>query len=149
AESPTKAEPFHAVFCQDWRIRPKDHREFARLTQAELRAAPHMRGSPRVHAAVAGCVGWPDEVNNPQHRLRITDAPKILMLHSRHDPANDFAWAANVHRQTRGTTVLLPYEGAGHSVYGRGDCTRGAVDEYLTELRLPISGTSCAPAGTG
>ncbi|NUT27198.1 MAG: alpha/beta fold hydrolase [Streptomyces sp.] len=149
AEPPTKAEPFHAVFCQDWRIRPKDHREFARQTQAELRAAPHMRGSPRVHAAVAGCVGWPDEVNNPQHRLRITDAPKILMLHSRHDPANDFAWAANVHRQTRGTTVLLPYEGAGHSVYGRGDCTRGAVDEYLTELRLPISGTSCAPAGTG
>lgn len=144
----TKAEPFHAVFCQDWRIRPKDHREYAKLTQAELRAAPHMRGSPRVHAAVAGCVGWPDEVNNPQHRLRITEAPKILMLHSRHDPANHFAWAANIHRQTRGTTVLLPYEGAGHSVYGRIDCTRDAVDDYLTELRLPAAGSSCAPVGT-
>ncbi|MFG2550965.1 alpha/beta fold hydrolase [Streptomyces sp. NPDC048581] len=144
----TKAEPFHAVFCQDWRIRPKDHREYAKLTQAELRAAPHMRGTPRVHAAVAGCIGWPDEVNNPQHRLRITEAPKILMLHSRHDPANHFAWAANVHRQTRATTVLLPYEGAGHSVYGRSDCTRDAVDDYLTELRLPRAGSSCVPAGT-
>ncbi|GAA4080959.1 alpha/beta fold hydrolase [Streptomyces shaanxiensis] len=149
AEQQTKAEPFYAVFCQDWRIRAKDYREYARLTQAELRAAPHMRGSPRVHRAVAGCVGWPDEVNNPQHRLRITEAPKILMLHSRHDPANHFTWAANVHRQTRGTTVLLPYEGAGHSVYGRSDCTRDAVDDYLMELRLPMAGSSCAPAGTG
>ncbi|MGN9762303.1 alpha/beta fold hydrolase [Streptomyces sp. SD31] len=148
ADQQTTAEPFYAVFCQDWRIRAKDYREYAELTRAELRAAPHMRGSPRVHPAVAGCIGWPDEVNNPQHRLRITEAPKILMLHSRHDPANHFTWAANVHRQTRGTTVLLPYEGAGHSVYGRSDCTRGAVDEYLTELRVPSTGSSCAPAGT-
>ncbi|MET9831586.1 alpha/beta hydrolase [Streptomyces sp. NPDC006385] len=145
----TKAEPFYAVFCQDWRFRAKDHREFARLTEAELRAAPHMRGSPRVHAAMAGCVGWPDEVNNPQHRLRITEAPKILMLHSRHDPANPHAWATNVHRQTRGTTVLLTYEGAGHSVYRRSDCTRDAVDDYLVELRVPADGSRCAAADPG
>jgi pimeloyl-ACP methyl ester carboxylesterase len=148
ADQQTEAEPFYAVFCQDWRIRAKDYREYAGLTQAELRAAPHMRGSPRVHPAVAGCIGWPDEVNNPQHRLRITEAPKILMLHARHDPANHFTWAANVHRQTRGTTVLLPYEGAGHSVYGRSDCTRDAVDGYLTRLKVPSAGSSCAPAGT-
>lgn len=146
AEQQTRTEPFHAVFCQDWRFRPKGYREFAALTEAELRAAPHMRGTPRIHQAVAGCVGWPDEVNNPQHRLRITEAPKILMLHSLHDPANNYAWAANVHRQTRRTTVLLPYEGAGHSVYNRSDCTRDAVDDYLTELKLPRAGSSCAPA---
>ncbi|MGW1373013.1 alpha/beta fold hydrolase [Streptomyces sp. NPDC002446] len=145
-EQRTTAEPFHAVFCQDWRFRPRDFREFAGLTEAELRAAPHMRGSPRVHAAVAGCVGWPNEVNNPQHRLRITDAPKILMLHSLHDPANHYAWATRIHRQTRRTTVLLPYEGAGHSVYGRSDCTRDAVDDYLTELKPPSAGSRCAPA---
>jgi pimeloyl-ACP methyl ester carboxylesterase len=143
---PTTAEPLYAVFCQDWRFRPKNYREYASLTAAELRAAPHMRGSPRVHAAVAGCVGWPDEVNNPQHPLRVTKAPRILMLHSLHDPANHYAWAVNVHRQTRRTTVLLPYEGAGHSVYGRSDCTRGAVDDYLTELKLPNAGGRCAPA---
>ncbi|MEV7959378.1 alpha/beta fold hydrolase [Streptomyces sp. NPDC088141] len=146
AEEQTRAEPFSAVFCQDWRFRPKDYREYAGLTEAELRAAPHLRGSPRVHPAVAGCVGWPNEVNNPQHRLRVTEAPKILMLHSLHDPANNYAWATNVHRQTRGTTVLLPYEGAGHSVYGRSDCTRGAVDDYLMERKLPGAGSRCAPA---
>ncbi|MFI8434436.1 alpha/beta fold hydrolase [Streptomyces sp. NPDC079020] len=146
AEERTRAEPFYAVFCQDWRFRPRNYREYAGLTEAELRAAPHLRGSPRVHAAVAGCVGWPDTVNNPQHRLRITEAPKILMLHSRHDPANNYAWVANVHRQTRRTTVLLPYEGAGHSVYGRTDCTRDAVDHYLIERKLPSAGSRCPPA---
>ncbi|MGW1954470.1 alpha/beta hydrolase [Streptomyces sp. NPDC001920] len=146
AQPATEALPFHAVLCEDWRFRPKDHREFSRLTEAELRAAPHLRGSPRVHGAMAGCVGWPDEVNNPQHRLRITQAPEILMLHSRHDPANPYAWARNVHRQTRGTTVLLTYEGAGHSVYGRSDCTRDAVDDYLVNLTVPADGSSCAAA---
>ncbi|CAM5744390.1 hypothetical protein SALBM311S_04701 [Streptomyces alboniger] len=146
AEEQTRPEPFYAVFCQDWRFRPKNHREFASLTEAELKAAPHLRGSPRVHQAVSGCVGWPDKVNNPQHRLRITAAPKILMLHSLHDPANNYAWATNVHRQTRRTTVLLPYEGAGHSVYGRSDCTRDAADDYLTERKLPSAGSRCAPA---
>ncbi|MFC9860089.1 MULTISPECIES: alpha/beta hydrolase [unclassified Streptomyces] len=68
------------------------------------------------------------------------------MVHSPHDPANDYAWAANVHRQTRGTTVLLPYEGAGHSVYGRGDCTRDAVDDCLRERKPPSAGSRCAPA---
>ena len=146
AEAQTRPEPFYAVFCQDWRFRPKNYQEYASLTEAELKAAPHLRGSPRVHQAVAGCVGWPNKVNNPQHRLRITAAPKILMLHSLHDPANNYAWAINVHRQTRGATVLLPYEGAGHSVYGRSNCTRDAVDDYLTERKLPGAGSRCAPA---
>jgi hypothetical protein len=108
-----------------------------------------MRGSPRVHAALAGCVGWPDEVNNPQHPLRITKAPRILLLHSRHDPANNYAWATHVHRQTRGTTVLVTYEGAGHSVYGRSDCTRGAVDGYLVSLTVPKDGSGCPAVGPG
>ncbi|MFI0778356.1 alpha/beta fold hydrolase [Streptomyces sp. NPDC021212] len=139
-----ESEAFPAVFCQDWRIRARNYPEYARLTAAELRAAPHMRGSPRVHAGVAGCLGWPDQVNNPQHRLRITKAPKILLMHSRHDPANNYSWVTHVHRQTRGTTVLLTYEGAGHSVYGRSDCTRGAADGYLTALKVPDDGSRCA-----
>lgn len=67
------------------------------------------------------------------------------MVHSPHDPANDYAWATNVHRQTHGTTVPLPYEGAGHSVYGRGDRTRDAVDD-LRERKPPSAGSRCAPA---
>lgn len=140
---PTQAQPFHAVFCQDWRMRPENYREYAALTRAEFRAAPHMRGTPRVHEAVAGCIGWPNQVNNPEHPLRITEAPKILLLHARHDPANHFSWVTYIHQQTRETTVLLPWEGAGHSAYGRNDCTRGAVDDYLAKLALPAPGSQC------
>lgn len=40
-------------------------------------------------------------------------------------------------------TVLLTYEGAGHSVYGRSDCTRDAMDN-LTALKVPADGSHCA-----
>ncbi|MFI6373795.1 alpha/beta hydrolase [Streptomyces sp. NPDC050546] len=146
ADEPLEAQPLFAVFCQDWRFRPRDHREFARLTAAERQAAPHMRGSPRVHAALAGCVGWPERVNNPQHDLRLTKAPKLLLMHSRHDPANPLSWAAEVRRQTRGRAVLLTYEGAGHRVYDRSDCTRDAMDGYLVALKVPRDGGTCAAA---
>lgn len=61
----------------------------------------------------------------PQHRLRITNAPKILMLNALHDPPTAYEWAVNAHRQSRNATVLLTYEGWGHGVYDRSDCTRG------------------------
>ncbi|MFE5890839.1 alpha/beta hydrolase [Streptomyces sp. NPDC056462] len=109
-----------------------------------MRAAPHMRGASRggrLHRPARR--GEQPAAQSAHHR-----GARIPMLHSRHDPANHFSWAANMHRQTRGTTVPLPYEGAGHSVYGRSDCTRDAVDDYLTELRIPSPGSSCAPAAT-
>ncbi|MBB5955526.1 pimeloyl-ACP methyl ester carboxylesterase [Saccharothrix tamanrassetensis] len=136
--------PFPAVFCQDWAIRVKDHREFSSLVRRARQLAPHMRGSSLGHVAIAGCVGLPEKVNNPQHRLRIKHAPKILMLNALHDPATGYEWAVNAHRQSRDTTVLLTYEGWGHGVYSRSACTRGASDSYLIERKVPRDGTRCA-----
>lgn len=134
--------PLLAVFCQDWQFRVKDHRAFADLTAAELRLAPHMRGAT-AHIALAGCLGWP-RANNPQHRLRFTDAPKILLMNARHDPVSAYSWVTNLRKQTRRSTVLVTYDGWGHNVYRRSDCTRGAVDPYLTALTVPENGTRCA-----
>lgn len=103
-----------------------------------------MRGSSLGHRATAGCVGLPEKVNNPQHRLRIKDAPKILMTNALYDPATGYEWAVNAHRQSRDTTVLLTYEGWGHGVYRRSDCTRGATDDYLINLKTPRPGARCA-----
>jgi pimeloyl-ACP methyl ester carboxylesterase len=136
--------PFAAVFCQDFRFRVKDHRELAGLVAEARRLAPHVRSNPLGHSAVTDCIGFPDKANNPQHRLRITTAPKILMLNSLHDPATAYAWAANAHEQSRDKTVLLTYEGWGHGVYRRSDCTRGATDAYLLNLTVPRDGTRCA-----
>ncbi|QQQ75207.1 alpha/beta fold hydrolase [Saccharothrix sp. 6-C] len=140
----TARNPFPAVFCQDWAIRVKDHRQFAALVDRTRQLAPHMRGSSLGHRATAGCVGLPERVNNPQHRLDVEHAPKILMLNALHDPATGYEWAVNAHRQSRDTTVLLTYEGWGHGVYDRSDCTRGATDEYLVDLKAPRPGARCA-----
>ncbi|MEU4803485.1 alpha/beta fold hydrolase [Actinosynnema sp. NPDC023587] len=145
AFAPVTAEnPFPAVFCQDWAIRVKNHREFSTLVHRARQIAPHMRGSALGHSAVAGCVGLPEKVNNPQHRLDIDHAPEILMLNALHDPATGYEWAVTANRQSRDTTVLLTYEGWGHGVYDRSECTRGKTDSYLIDRRVPRHGTRCA-----
>ncbi len=148
SEPDTRPFPFLAVFCQDWAFRVKDHAELARLTAAELRQAPHLRGSI-AHGPIAGCVGWPDRVNNPQHRLRVTGSPRILLMNARHDPVNPMSWVTNVHRQARGAADLIVYEGWGHQVYNRDGCTRTAVDRHLIgEPPRPASGTTAPRRGT-
>ncbi|GAA3461782.1 alpha/beta fold hydrolase [Saccharothrix longispora] len=144
AAQETVENPFPAVFCQDWAIRVKNHREFSALVNRANQLAPHMRGGSLGHSAIAGCVGLPEKVNNPQHRLRIEDSPKILMSNALHDSATGYEWAVNAHRQSRDKTVLLTYEGWGHGVYDRSDCTRGATDEYLIALKTPRPGARCA-----
>ena len=136
--------PFAAVFCQDYRYRVKDYRELDSLVTEARRLAPHMRGSRLGHLAVAGCIGASPRANNPQHRLRITTGPKILMLNAVHDPATAYVWATNAHSQSRAKTVLLTYEGWGHGAYRRSDCTRGTSDDYLVTLTVPRDGIRCA-----
>jgi pimeloyl-ACP methyl ester carboxylesterase len=144
AEEPETAQnPFPAVFCQDWQIRIRDYREYVRLYASEQRNAPNMRTSSLGHSAAASCIGLGD-ATNPQHRLRISGAPEILMLNSLYDPATAYEWAVNANRQAGRATTLLTYEGWGHGVYDRSECTRGAVDDYLTDLVVPADGTRCA-----
>jgi pimeloyl-ACP methyl ester carboxylesterase len=134
---------FQAAFCSDWSLPVRTFAEYKALEATENAIAPHMRGGALGHTAIAGCIGLPEKVNNPQHRLNIKNAPKILMLNALYDPATGYAWAANAHRQSRDTTVLLTYEGWGHGVYGRSECTRVSVDTYLATLKTPKPGSRC------
>ncbi|MEO6090385.1 MAG: alpha/beta hydrolase [Umezawaea sp.] len=154
AQQPTQVSAFAAdevvdhvfppVFCEDWHLPVRDFAEYRALDAAERAVSPHMRGGGRAHSSITACVGWPDPVNNPQHRLDIDNAPKILMVNALHDPATAYSWAANAHRQTRGTTVLLTYEGWGHGVYGRSACVDTAVDTYLAKVKTPQRNARCA-----
>jgi pimeloyl-ACP methyl ester carboxylesterase len=136
--------PFQAVFCSDYSLPIRNFQDYSVVHAIEVGLAPHMRGGQLGHTASVGCAGWTDKVDNPQHRLRIDDAPEILMLNSVHDPATPHAWAANAHRQTRDTTTLVTYDGWGHGVYTHSACTHAAVDNYLTALTVPKDGTHCA-----
>lgn len=140
AESPAPA------LCQDWRLRVRDHRDYTRYAKAMREVAPHMRTSPDDLTAALVCAVWPDKATNPQHRLRLKNTPKLLLINSLYDPATGYDSAVAVHRQARHTSVLVTYEGAGHGVYDRTPCTRSIVDRYLLDLRVPAAGTRCPAA---
>ncbi|GAA2987177.1 alpha/beta hydrolase [Actinokineospora diospyrosa] len=137
--------PFLPIFCQDWQIRPRTFTEYTGLLRRARELSPHMSRAFLGHDVLHGCVGLPD-ATNPQRRLNLSNAPKILMLNNLHDPSTGYDWAKSLHRQTRGTTVLLTYEGWGHASYIRTNCIRAAADRYLITLHTPPNNTHCAPA---
>ncbi|WP_067821579.1 alpha/beta hydrolase [Actinomadura kijaniata] len=133
------------VFCSDWRLPVRDHREYASIVREMDRVAPDMPYLMPLHA-VAACLGWP--ADNPQHRLKVRGAPPILVSNAVHDPATGYPWAVSVARQLGRQGVLLTYEGAGHGSVTSGPCMENAVDRYLVELAVPPRGTRCPAVGT-
>jgi pimeloyl-ACP methyl ester carboxylesterase len=129
-----------AVMCADHRFRFSSEQEWAR-TWAELKQmAPVMR-THFAWQAVSFCSSWPLPATNPQHEPRIK-AP-VLILNGRHDPATSMEWARNVHGMIRGS-ALVTYEGSGHGIYLRNDCTKAVTNRYYIDRVLPAAGTSCA-----
>lgn len=143
AESPNIVPNYESVrlamVCQDFSFRIRNFQEYSRLRAEELRRSPAMRGSFIGHDEPTACIGVHGPPSNPPHRLDIGAAPKILVLNSRHDANTPYAWAVNIHRQAPRNTALFTYEGWGHIAYYRSACTRGGVDSYLLELRVPAS----------
>lgn len=137
-------EDVRPQFCQDWSVPVRTHQELDTMYKVSLKVAPRMRTSVLALSSITQCIGWPGQVNNPQHQLKVKGAPTILMLNGLHDPATGYAWALNVKRQLGAGAVLVTYEGSGHGIYTRSACTRAAVDNYLHNLTLPAPGTRCA-----
>lgn len=133
--------PFAAgAFCGDHRVRVSSEREWLSLWRMQKRFAPTMR-SHFAWPLVSMCAAWPAKVANPQHRPDI-DVP-VLVLNSRHDPATGYSWALHVTHQLP-RAVLLTYDGWGHGVGDRSECTLSATTRYLVTLELPRPGTHCA-----
>jgi pimeloyl-ACP methyl ester carboxylesterase len=130
------------IWCGDWKWNEVD--SFAALSAYRKRSevvAPHTRLSP-FYTQLTGCLGWGGQVNNPQHRLHVTQAPPILMTNSIHDVATPYQWARSVAAQLP-TSTLLAYDGTGHGTYRLSSCVRAAVDTYLLTLHTPAPGTHC------
>ncbi len=137
-----------AVVCQDFDLRIRNFAQYSALHAEELRRGPLMRGSMLAYEETMACLGVQGPPANPPHRLNIPQAPRILLLNARYDPATPYAWALAIHHQAPANTTLLTYEGSGHGVYPRTACTRAAVDRYLLTREPPGHDVSC-PAATG
>ena len=135
-----------AIFCADWSLPVRDYRQYQRALERAEAEAPDVRYSAGVFA-VSSCLGQPQPVANPQHRLRVRTKTPLLLINAAHDPATGLNWVTEVSRQLGRHGVLLTYDGAGHGTYTRSACMKQAVDAYLIDLTLPAPGTVC-PAGT-
>ncbi|QXJ22781.1 alpha/beta fold hydrolase [Actinomadura graeca] len=136
--------PSAPIFCSDFRLPVRDHREYASLVRTLNRTAPDMPYLLPLRM-VASCMGAP--TNNPQHRLKVNGAPTILLSNALHDPATGYSWARSVTRQLGRSGVLLTYDGHGHGSVTNGPCMENTVNAYLTDLKAPAQGATC-PAPT-
>jgi hypothetical protein len=105
--------------------------------------APQMLVSPLALTAVAGCLGWPSPPNNPQRRVDPARSGPLLLINARHDPATAYRWAEGVAGQLGSAANLVPYDGWGHTVYGRSACVTSVADRYLVNLWLPPADGRC------
>jgi len=144
--APVKLPPaVAAVFCADWSLPVRDYREYQELTRQAAAIAPDLR-LPAGAFALPLCLGWPQPVANPQHRLQVHTTTPLLLLNSRHDPADGYNWAVTVARQLGRHGVLLTLDGAGHASYTKSTCMRQTADRYLISLVVPPRGTVCHDA---
>jgi pimeloyl-ACP methyl ester carboxylesterase len=133
------------VFCADHRLRINSQAEWMSLWRKQNAAAPTLR-THLVWLAVSLCSAWPAATPNPQHRTDIDDGvPPMLLMNSLHDPATSYEWARSVNRQID-RSVLLTYDGWGHGVTLRTDCTDAVFTNYVLHGRTPRPGTHCPAA---
>ncbi|MFI7417203.1 alpha/beta hydrolase [Nonomuraea sp. NPDC049684] len=131
------------VICQDYLLPVRDQRAFERHLRRLAAIAPDMRMSPISVSLTVACLGQPAPIPDPQHRLRVSGTPPLLLVNGLHDPATGYPWALSTARQIGREARLLTYDGWGHGAYGRSPCLTGAVDRYLTTLALPAAGAHC------
>ncbi|MFL6126338.1 alpha/beta fold hydrolase [Actinophytocola sp.] len=132
-----------AAFCADHRVRLSSQGEWEAMWRKQTEAAPTMRAH-FAFAALTLCSAWPAATPNPQHRTHVArSVPPVLIMNSLHDPATAYEWAQDVNRQID-RSVLLTYDGWGHGITNRTDCTKAVFTDYVVNGRPPRPGTHCA-----
>ncbi|MFE3448166.1 alpha/beta fold hydrolase [Nonomuraea sp. NPDC059194] len=145
---PVSGEVAHlptAILCQDYKLRVRNYKEYAALLRSSHRRAPDMRFNPMPIEDLPVCLNHP--TTNPQHRLRYTGSAPILLGNSLHDPSTPYSWSANVARQLGPNARLITYEGWGHRIYGKDECSTVPIDNYLISLTVPPPGFRCPVGG--
>ncbi|MCI2178143.1 MAG: alpha/beta hydrolase [Ancrocorticia sp.] len=90
------------------------------------------------------CKGWPGNPDEDPGPFTAQGAAPIVLIGTRYDPATPYRWAEEMHSMME-NSVLLTYEGDGHTAYGQGvSCIQDSVDDYLLNGTVPEDGLTCA-----
>jgi pimeloyl-ACP methyl ester carboxylesterase len=89
------------------------------------------------------CTIWPVKDPNPINKFVAQGAAPILVVGTKYDPATPYKWAVGLSSQLS-SSVLLTYEGDGHTAYMRGsECIDKEIENYLVDGTIPAKNIVC------
>ena len=138
--STNSTEAFTAVNCLDGRSDPDV--EAMRAEAAEIEAAAPTVGTFFSYGGIT-CADWPYPVAEQEYDVAAPDAAPIVVVGTTNDPATPYVWAEGM-AEALDTSVLVTYEGEGHTAYGRSNsCIDNALEDYLVDGTVPEDGLTC------
>jgi len=89
------------------------------------------------------CTIWPVKDPNPINKFSAMGAAPIVVVGTKFDPATPYKWALGLSSQLS-SSVLLTYEGDGHTAYMRGSkCIDDEIENYLVDGIVPSKDIIC------
>ena len=89
------------------------------------------------------CSVWPVKDPNPINEFSAQGAAPIIVVGTKFDPATPYKWALGLSSQLT-SSVLLTYEGDGHTAYMRGsECIDQEIENYLVDGTVPTKNIVC------
>ncbi|MCL6422319.1 alpha/beta hydrolase [Brachybacterium sp. JHP9] len=89
------------------------------------------------------CDQWPVKPLRAPAEIHAPGSDLIVVIGTTGDPATPYQWAQSLDAQLD-NSVLLTFEGDGHTAYGRsGGCIEAAVDAYFLQGTAPADGLTC------
>ena len=132
-------EAFWAINCADYLPSPSaEYQQYAE----KLRAEAPVFGSLMMEG-VDVCSLWPYHPKANPGPYKAKGSAPIVVIGTKYDPATPYQWAQTLHK-TLSNSVLLTWEGDGHTAYGKaGSCLNDPVDDYLLTGKVPQDGLVC------
>ena len=132
-------EAFWAINCADYVPSPSaEYQQYA----DKLRTEAPVFGSLMMEGTDI-CSLWPYHPKANPGPYEAKGSAPIVVIGTKYDPATPYQWAQTLHK-TLSNSVLLTWEGDGHTAYGKaGSCLNDPVDKYLLTGKVPQDGLVC------
>ena len=137
-----RAEAYWAINCADYAQESEaDYLKYANKLKREAPAIGAFSAQDTI--AFYMCAELPHHPKSNPGPYRAKGSAPIVVIGTKYDPATPYSWAQALHKSLS-NSVLLTWEGDGHTAYGRGSsCIGSAVDKYLLTGEVPKDGLDC------
>ena len=127
-----------AIDCADQLTYPEIEQD---LTSAITAASP-VFGKYFAYGE-GSCSGWPDGIGNQVLDFELNPTSQVLIVGTTGDPATPYEQAVSLNRMIAGS-LLITFEGEGHTAYGSNPCVNDLVDRYLAGESLVQGDLTCS-----